>query len=159
MAYDAVALTSKEYCPKCGSFDLVSQGRSAIGFGLAARPADYHCFGCNRAIQARVIEENRLKVLPTHPGAYFLPPKRRRQVRPSKPLKPITALVGITLITGAIYLLFSYSPAVRQSSPAFAELEWVEAESMAVSPSELDVLEALTVQFNQVVKAKKNPAQ
>ena len=61
-------LTSKHYCPKCGSFNLRRTHRGFIKKKLLKLPARYECNGCSATLTETQLDENEIKQVPQFIG-------------------------------------------------------------------------------------------
>lgn len=152
MSGKAFTIPSAQYCRDCGSFDLVSVPQAWFSRAiLKVRPATY-CYGCGSKISEEDLAKNTIRSLPINLDSFFIHTKRGRQQRVKKQPKPLALILGVGLIAAAIKGLYLFQIPKAHQRDSAPQIEW--ADSAAISSANI---EALQIELNQIVEAKKIP--
>ena len=159
MTRKAFTLTSTHYCTACGSFDMSRDDPDWFNSHVLRIKPIIICHACTSKYSEEAIENNSPRNMPRTIDAFFLQTNLRNQKLINKQLKPLTGLLGYSIIFGSVFGLFQIPDREQALNPPV--ITW------AATPDNLSDsgfiknadLEKLQQEFGQIFKeAKKIPA-
>ena len=153
MTEKAFTMRSGEYCGGCGSFDLVEVKPDWVAKSvLRTKPAMY-CYGCDRRFSEKDFAQNAIRTLPLTAADFFFQTNLRAERLKRKQIRPVTQVLSVSLITGAIAFLFLVKTPNDLQTLNDLQIEWAVNEPGDVAESyEARVVKSLQLEFEQLVK-------
>ena len=152
MSGKVFTVPSTQYCRACGSFDLVSVQRYRFRSAISKGRSTVYCYGCGSKVSEEDLAKNENRNLPLNLDSFFLHTKRRRQQRVKNQLNPLALILGVGLIAAAITGLYSFQMPDGHRRHIVPQIEWADLDAT----TSFDI-EALQVELNQIVEAKRIP--
>lgn len=153
MSRKTFTLTSTHYCRHCGCFDMVAEHSTGFKKYLLLKKPTVECYGCGNKMTEEKMASNVARFLPQTVDGYFFQTYLRDQKLRQKQIKPFTEFLGVSLIAGAIFVLFEFSyEAPLLSQP---QIEWAEFADTLSEFHETAAVQALKSELDQVLEKTK----